>query len=276
VELKDGQMLVNGVAIMLKGVNRHEWHPDLGRTIPPEAALEDVLLMKRHNINTVRTSHYPHDPYWYELCDEYGLYVIDEADLECHGFSYVDNMNQISDDPAWEPAYVDRLERMVQRDKNHPSIILWSLGNESGIGCNHKAMADRARQIDPTRLIHYERDHDGLVCDVLSSMYTSAEDCAKIGKGRRDVQTRGRHFKAEVYVDRPFILCEYAHAMGNGPGGLADYWEVFYKYDRLQGGCVWEWIDHGIRQQDEDGVDYFAYGGTSATSPTMATSSPTA
>ncbi len=261
VELKDGNMLVNGVAILLKGVNRHEWHPDFGRAVPRETMLEDVLLMKRHNINAVRTSHYPDDPHWYDLCDEYGLYVIDEADLECHGFTLVGDGNRISNDPQWETAYVDRMERMVRRDRNHPSIILWSLGNESGFGCNHRAMADCARQIDPTRLIHYEGDRDGEVCDVLSSMYAPIDTCIEIGKARRSHRLRSRHFKADRDAAKPFILCEYCHAMGNGPGALSEYQDVFHKYDRLQGGCVWEWIDHGIRRIDEAGEAHFAYGG---------------
>ncbi len=261
VEIKNGNLLVNGVAIMLKGVNRHEWHPHLGRAVPRETMLEDVLLMKQHNINTVRTSHYPDDPYWYHLCDEYGLYVIDEADLECHGFCLIKDWARTSNDPEWETAYVDRMERMVQRDKNHPSIILWSLGNESGEGRNLIAMADRARELDPTRFIHYEGDRDGSLGDVLSRMYASVEACEEIGKGRKNARMRKKHFPADEDGSKPFIQCEYAHAMGNGPGGMAEYQEVFYRYDRLQGGCIWEWVDHGILQVDDLGEEYYAYGG---------------
>jgi len=256
IELRDGNFLVNGVPIMIKGVNRHDHHPDLGRAVPLEAMIKDVILMKRHNINTVRTSHYPNDPRFYDLCDEYGLYVIDEADLECHGFTVIDDLNQLSDNPEWQDAYVERMVRMVERDKNHPSIIMWSLGNESGFGCNHEAMAAKAREIDPTRLIHYEgetssifdkEDLEPKAADVYSTMYTSVEKMAEVGQ--------------MTSMKRPHILCEYAHAMGNGPGGLKEYWDVFYKYKRLQGGCVWEWLDHGIRQKTADGQEYFAYGG---------------
>ncbi|MCU9613056.1 DUF4981 domain-containing protein [Caldibacillus lycopersici] len=259
VELKAGQLLVNGVAVMIKGVNRHDHHPDFGRAVPYEWMVKDVQLMKEHNINAVRTSHYPNDPRFYALCDEYGLYVIDEADLECHGFIFTGNPHQISDDPAWEDAYVDRMKRMVERDKNHPSIILWSLGNESGFGRNHVAMGQWAKQKDPTRLLHYEGEcrelmresnnhpKDPFVSDVHTTMYTPVEIMDQLG-AREDLQ-------------KPHIMCEYAHAMGNGPGGFKEYWETFYKHPRLQGGFVWEWLDHGIRQTAENGDEYFAYGG---------------
>ena len=256
IELKNGLFLVNGVAIKFKGVNRHEHHPDLGRALPYDTMLEDVLLMKRHNINAVRTSHYPDDPKFYDLCDKYGLYVIDEADLECHGFAIVGDWDRLSKDPSWEDAYVDRMLRMVHRDKNHPCVLMWSLGNESGFGENHFAMAKAARAVDPTRLIHYEgetrlifEDHnlDPEVADVFSTMYTSIDTLIELGKIKKKT--------------KPHILCEYAHAMGNGPGNLKEYWEVFYEYDRLQGGFVWEWIDHGIRKKTSDGCEYFAYGG---------------
>lgn len=247
VELKDGNLLVNGVPLMFKGVNRHEHHPDSGRAVPLDSMRRDILLMKQHNINAVRTSHYPNDPRFYDLCDQYGLYVIDEADLECHGFAHTEQFNQLSDSPDWEAAYVDRVERMVHRDKNHPSIILWSLGNESSYGCNHAKMYDWVCKADPTRLVHYEGDRDAKTADVYSSMYTSIDDLVKLGE------------KEEL--DKPHILCEYAHAMGNGPGTLKEYWETFYGYKRLQGGFVWEWLDHGIRRHTENDKEYFAYGG---------------
>lgn len=247
VELKDGNLLVNGVPVMFKGVNRHDHHPDLGRTVPLDWMRKDVLLMKRHNINAVRTSHYPNDPRFYDLCDEYGLYVIDEADLECHGFHRTERPNRLSDDPDWQEAYLDRLERMVERDKNHPSVILWSLGNESFYGRNHAAMYKWAKEHDPTRLVHYEGDREAATADVFSSMYTPVEQMNELG--RRDD------------LGKPHIMCEYAHAMGNGPGGLKEYWDTFYAHKRLQGGFVWEWVDHGIRQQTPDGKTYFAYGG---------------
>ncbi|WP_091166017.1 glycoside hydrolase family 2 TIM barrel-domain containing protein [Paenibacillus sp. 1_12] len=247
VELKGGLLLVNGMPIMFKGVNRHDHHPDLGRSVPIEWMRKDVLLMKQHNINAVRTSHYPNDPRFYDLCDEYGLYVIDEADLECHGFRKTDNSNQLSDDPDWEAAYLDRIERMIERDKNHPSIIFWSLGNESYYGCNHAAMYRWAKEHDPTRLVHYAEDREAVTADVFSTMYNRIWQLHELGQ-RED-------------LGKPHIICEYAHAMGNGPGGLKEYWDVFYAYKRLQGGFVWEWIDQGIRQWTADGVEFFAYGG---------------
>jgi beta-galactosidase/beta-glucuronidase len=266
IALKDGVFVVNGSAIKLKGVNRHDFHPDFGKAVPYPAIVQDVVLMKQHNINTVRTSHYPNDPRFLDLCDEYGLYVIDEADLECHGFlpATVDRQalenraydyaaaeraaaQWTSDNPEWEAAYVDRVARMVERDKNHACIIMWSLGNESFFGRNHEAMAAWIRAHDPTRLIHYEADREAKVTDVFSTMYTPVEDLVKLGE-RTDLA-------------KPHILCEYAHAMGNGPGGLTEYWETMYRYPRLQGGCVWEWCDHGIRQHTAEGQEYFAYGG---------------
>lgn len=247
VELKDGNFLVNGVPIMLKGVNRHEIHPDLGRAVPFHSMEEDVILMKKNNINAVRTSHYPNDPKFYDLCDKYGLYVIDEADLECHGFELIGDISRISNNPEWKEAYIDRIERMVERDKNHPCIIMWSLGNESGFGSNFKAMADWCHKKDSTRLVHYEGDFDFEVADVVSTMYSSHEKMVSFGESEG--------------INKPHILCEYAHAMGNGPGGLKEYWDIFYKYKRLQGGFIWEWVDHGIRKYNEAGKEYFAYGG---------------
>lgn len=250
VEIKNGLLLVNGVSVKFKGVNRHEHHPELGRAIPLRTMLEDVILMKQHNINAVRTSHYPDDPRFYELCDIYGIYVIDETDLECHGFEILSKWygtTILSEDPEWKEAFLDRVERMVHRDKNHPSVIIWSLGNESGFGSNHKVMAEWVKSYDKTRPIHYERDREAEISDIVSSMYTPIDQLIELGK-REDLQ-------------KPHILCEYAHAMGNGPGNLKEYWETFYKYKRLQGGFVWEWIDHGIRRTTPDGEEYFAYGG---------------
>ncbi|GED57148.1 beta-galactosidase subunit alpha [Brevibacillus formosus] len=254
IEVKGNNFFVNGVAIRLNGVNRHDHHPDLGRAVPYETMREDVLMMKRHNINAVRTAHYPNDPRFYDLCDQYGLYVMDETDLETHGFQLTGNISQLSDDPEWEQTYVERMERMVERDKNHPSIIMWSLGNESGFGCNFRAMAAWCRQADPTRLIHYEEDREAEVCDVFSTMYSSVEKMIQHGENE--------------HLQKPHIMCEYAHAMGNGPGGLRDYANVFDKYQRLQGGFVWEWIDHGLRQYTPDGREYYAYGGDFGDYPT--------
>lgn len=264
VAIKGTQLLVNGRAIKLRGVNRHEFHPELGRAVPRATMLEDVLLMKRHNINTVRTSHYPPHPHFLDLCDAYGLYVIDEADLECHGLRYAQQPFFLSDDPEWRAAYVDRVERLVERDKNHACVILWSLGNESGFGANHEAVAAWVRHNHPGFLIHYEGDRYGKVSDLISQMYTSVPDVIEFGRGEDAVGTAtswSERVPLEDYVDKPFFLCEYAHAMGNGPGGLTEYWDAFWHYDRLLGGCVWEWIDHGLAATTPDGRAYFAYGG---------------
>ncbi|MBK8900560.1 MAG: DUF4981 domain-containing protein [Anaerolineaceae bacterium] len=264
VEVKDARLLVNGTAVKLRGVNRHEHHPDYGRALPYATMLADVLLMKQHNINTVRTSHYPPHPHFLDLCDVYGLYVIDEADLECHGLREVAPPYFLSDDPDWREAYVDRVVRLVERDKNHPCIILWSLGNESGFGANHEAMAAWVRQQYPRFLIHYEADRFGKVSDVISQMYTAVPDVIAFGQGEGPVgrtTSWSEPVPLAAYADKPFFLCEYAHAMGNGPGGLTEYWDAFWQYDRLLGGCVWEWIDHGIRTTTADGRAYFGYGG---------------
>ena len=253
VEMKGGNLLVNGVPIIFKGVNRHEFHPDLGRALPIETMAQDILIMKTHNINAVRTSHYSDDPRWYDLCDYYGIYLIDECDLETHGFGMQPEWRgNPTNDPAWEDACVDRMERMVRRDKNHPSVIMWSLGNEANFGCNHLAMAAKTRELD-SRPIHYEGDYQLQTADVYSRMYPHVNDVIAIGKGTYDGPAR--------YKEMPFIMCEYAHAMGNGPGGLLEYWDAFYKYPRLQGGFIWEWIDHGIRTHTDDGREFFGYGG---------------
>ncbi|HOX08929.1 MAG TPA: glycoside hydrolase family 2 TIM barrel-domain containing protein [Planctomycetota bacterium] len=245
VAIRKGLFTINGVPVKLQGVNRHDSDPETGHAVSREAMLRDVLQMKRHNINAVRTSHYPNDPFWYELCDEYGLYVIDEADLETHGFGY-----EAPDIPArvplWRDAFVDRAERLVERDKNHACVVLWSLGNESGYGPNHAAMARWIRRRDPSRPVHYERDLQARSADVVSRMYTGVPELVR--EGRR------RHPK-------PFFLCEYAHAMGQGPGSLKEYWEAIRRYPRLMGGCVWEWADHGIRMHTPSGVEWYAYGG---------------
>ncbi len=266
VEIKGAKFLVNGVAIKLKGVNRHEMHPDLGRAVPMETMIKDLLLMKQHNINAIRASHYPDDPRFYDLCDYYGLYLIDECDLETHGFHHLENWaGNPTEDPAWEKACLDRMERMIARDRNHPSVIMWSLGNEAHFGCNHIAMAKRTREIDPSRPIHYEGDYEMETVDIHSLMYPDLEALRHLAEGRdeafRELNKR-RPLKGATYSKHPFICCEYAHAMGNGPGGLLEYWEeIFYKYDRMQGGFIWEWVDHGIRRRTADGREYFAYGG---------------
>ena len=247
IEIKNGKILLNGKQLMFRGVNRHEFNQDRGRTITKEEMLEDVLMMKKHNINAVRTAHYPDLPYFYQLCDQYGLYVIDEADLECHGFELTSDYKMITADQSWEKAFVDRMERLVERDKNRASVIIWSLGNESEYGSNFAAMADYAKKADPTRPLHYEGDKNVQSTDIYSTMYSSVEKLIEIGSNSENT--------------KPHLHCEYAHAMGNGPGGLKDYWDVYEKYDRLHGGFVWEWIDHGIRSTDENGKVFYKYGG---------------
>jgi beta-galactosidase len=260
VAMVDGVLTVNGAPILLRGVNRHEWDPRTGRTLTPETMLADVLAMKRHNINAVRTSHYPPDPRFLDLCDRHGLWVIDECDLETHGFAWQGWRGNPSSDPAWREAYLDRAERMVERDKNHPCVIMWSLGNEAGTGANLAAMAAWIRQRDGSRLIHYEGDHENCsYTDVYSRMYAGLPEVAAIGH-RQEAGTADPAHDAHRR-GLPFLLCEYAHAMGNGPGGLRDYQELFETHPRLAGGFVWEWIDHGIARTADDGTPYYAYGG---------------
>ncbi|MFD5059819.1 MULTISPECIES: glycoside hydrolase family 2 TIM barrel-domain containing protein [unclassified Streptomyces] len=259
VAVEDGLLKVNGRPLLLRGVNRHEWDPETGRTLSYGTMRRDVLLMKQHNINAVRTSHYPPSSEFLDLCDEFGLWVVDECDLETHGFELVGWRGNPSDDTRWGAAYLDRMRRVVERDKNHPSVIMWSLGNESGTGENLAAMAEWARTRDPSRPIHYEGDRDSGYVDVYSRMYADHAETELIGRGEEpptedpglDAHRRGL----------PFILCEYAHAMGNGPGGLSEYQRLFEQYPRLQGGFVWEWIDHGIARRTADGRSCFAYGG---------------
>lgn len=260
VTVEGGRILVNGKAITFRGVNRHEWHPRTGRTLDRATMVEDVLMMKRHNINAVRASHYPPHPDFLDLCDTYGLWVIDECDLETHGFELVGWRGNPSDDAAWREAYLDRAERMVERDKNHPSIIIWSLGNESGVGQNLAAMAEWIHRRDGSRLIHYEGDRASCAyVDVYSEMYTGP-DAVKL-RGERKEQSTADPADDAHRRELPFMLCEYGHAMGNGPGGLREYRDLFDEYPRLAGGFIWEWIDHGIEQTDASGATYYAYGG---------------
>ncbi|WP_416978339.1 glycoside hydrolase family 2 TIM barrel-domain containing protein [Streptomyces sp. T028] len=249
VELADGLIKVNGRPLLFKGVNRHEWHPERGRALGLETMREDVLLMKRHNVNAVRTSHYPPHPAFLDLCDEYGLWVIDECDLETHGFVEQDWRDNPVDDDRWTPALLDRAARMVERDKNHPSVVIWSLGNEAGTGRGLTAMAEWIHARDTSRLVHYEGDWNCRDTDMYSRMYASHEEVDRIGRDLDGGTLKRRRL--------PFILCEYAHAMGNGPGGLADYQRIFESYERVQGGFVWEWIDHGIQHPTLG----YAYGG---------------
>ncbi|GAB3922634.1 beta-galactosidase [Microlunatus endophyticus] len=259
VRVVDTQVLINDRPVVFKGVNRHEHHPDLGRVIPRSVVESELRLMKQHNINAIRTSHYPPHPDLLDLADELGFYVIDECDLETHGFGMNEWRRNPVAEPEWRPALVERMTRMVNRDKNHPSIFCWSLGNECGTGDNLKAMAETARAIDGSRLIHYEGDWDSSYVDLYSRMYAAVDEVEKIGQGVEDQTTdpaADAHRRA-----LPFILCEYVHAMGNGPGGMTEYMELFDKYPRLVGGFVWEWLEHGIRTHTDDGREYFAYGG---------------
>lgn len=250
IELSGKTFLVNGIPIKLKGVNRHDYSPTHGRVVSRESVIEDIKLMKQHNINAIRTAHYPDAPYFYDLCDYYGMYVIDETDLECHGFELTNDYNWITDNPNWTLAYVSRLARMMARDKNHPSIIMWSLGNESGFGQNFRAMAAYAKKQDPTRLVHYEGDFEAEVSDVYTTMYTWLEHDEKLTMDQVLQKTQ-----------QPHILCEYAHAMGNGPGNLKEYQDLFYQHEELQGGFIWEWFDQGIEAKTDQGETYYKYGG---------------
>jgi len=245
VEIKNGQMLVNGKPVILKGVNRHEHDPVKGRTVDKELMIKDIKLMKQFNINAVRTSHYPNHPEWYDLCDEYGLYLYDEANIESHAF-----WSKFTLDTAWREAFLERAQRMVLRDVNHPSIIVWSLGNEAGYGPNHDAMAEWIRGYDSSRLIHYEGKEPGYGpepnhFDIIANMYASPELMIRLH---------------DENPGRPVILCEYSHAMGNSNGNLFEYWDAIYSRPRLQGGFIWDWVDQGILREDENG-SYYVYGG---------------
>ena len=251
IRLNGETFLVNGVAIKFKGVNRHDYSPQNGRVVSREEIEKDIILMKQFNINAIRTSHYPNSYYLYDLCDEYGMYLIAETDLECHGFELTGDYKWITNDPSWELAYVSRMTRMIERDKNHPAIIFWSLGNESAFGCNFRKMTDVAHEMDPTRLVHYEGDFDVESADVYSTMYTWIENPKKPYL-MKDIIEKSK---------KPHIHCEYCHAMGNGPGNLKDYQDLVYAHDKLQGGFVWEWFDHGIESFTESGEKYYRYGG---------------
>lgn len=249
VEIRDGLVCVNGRPITFMGVNRHDHHPDRGKAVMVDDMRADIVTMKRHNINAVRTSHYPNDHRFYDLCDEYGLYVIDEANVESHAFN-----TSLCHDPSYRASWLERVARMVERDRNHPSIVMWSLGNESGYGEIHDACAALVRSIDPSRLLHYEgavfhagwNDGGRGVTDVVCPMYAAPAA----------IET---YLKSDL-GDRPVVMCEYSHAMGNSNGGLADYWKLVDEYPRFQGGFVWEWKDHGLRQSTPNG-ERFAYGG---------------
>ena len=259
IAIEDSQFKVNGQRILLRGVNRHEHHPRLGRVVPRDVMEAELRLMKQHNINAIRTSHYPPHPDFLALADQLGFYVVLECDLETHGFESGGWNQNPSDDPRWEPALLDRMRRTVERDKNHAAVIMWSLGNEAGTGRNLAAMARWTKDRDPSRPIHYEGDRSSAYVDVYSRMYAEHAETALIGQGIEeplddpDLDARRRAM--------PFVLCEYVHAMGNGPGGMSEYQELFDRYPRLMGGFVWEWLEHGITVTDAAGAEHFAYGG---------------
>ena len=237
IKIADGQLKVNGRPIMIRGVNRHDFDPQLGRALGLRQMQEDLQLMKQHNINALRTAHYPNDPLLYHLCDSYGFYVVAETDLECHGLEEVENVKHLSDRESWQDEYLDRMERMVGHFNNRPAIIMWSLGNEAGFGSNHKAMAELTRNLDSSRPIHYEPDEEQEIVDIIGPMYPDLEETEELAKNG----------------SKPLILCEYVHAMGNGPGEIADYWKIFRKYESAQGGFVWDWLDQGLlAYKDED------------------------
>ena len=250
VEIHDRRLLVNGQPIWVFGVNRHDHHPDRGKAVTVADMRADLELMRSHNITAVRTSHYPNDPAFYDLCDELGMYVFDEANVESHGYN-----TSLCDDPRFLATWMARGSRMVERDRNHPSIIVWSLGNESGYGSNHDALAGWIRRTDPSRPLHYEGAvfHDGWVdggrpaTDLVCPMYPTIDAIREYGEAGLG--------------DRPLVMCEYSHAMGNSNGSLADYWDVITATPGLQGGFLWEWKDHGLRQTLADGTVRLAYGG---------------
>ena len=243
VEIKNRQLLVNGQPILIKGVDRHEIDPDGGYVVSPERMLQDIEIMKRNNINAVRTSHYPNDPLWYDLCDKYGIYVVAEANLESHGMGY--DEHTLAKVSSWEQAHIERNKRHIARNYNHPSIIIWSMGNEAGDGPNFTSVFNMIKSEDPSRPIQYERALNGSNTEIYVPMY---EDYTEIEN-------------YAINGDKPMILCEYAHAMGNSQGGFKEYWDLFRKYPALQGGFIWDFVDQSPRWKGKDGTMIYAYGG---------------
>ncbi|MCK5067665.1 MAG: DUF4981 domain-containing protein [Bacteroidales bacterium] len=244
VEIRDSQLLVNGKAIAIRGVDRHETDPHTGHVISRKSMERDIALMKQHNINAVRSSHYPNHPHWYDLCDKYGLYVIDEANIESHPLA-LDEATQLGNEMSWLPAHLDRVERMYYRDRNHPSIIIWSLGNEAGEGELFRSLYEKLKALDTSRPIQYEPAGEEDYTNIYCPMYPRPE---------RLVQY------AENQPDKPAIMIEYAHAMGNSVGNLQDYWDIIDRYPELQGGFIWDWVDQSLEYKDEEGKPYLAYG----------------
>lgn len=271
VEVIGDTVFINGKKVKAKGVNRHDSHPLLGHATPMEHMRRDVMILKAHNVNMIRTSHYPNDPRFLTLCDRYGLYVCDETDLECHGIGIYNDDNRLTNNPEWTEAYLDRAERMLERDKNHPSIIMWSVGNESGPGINHKAECDYFHTRDGSRLVHAEdearRAHNA---DMVAKAGKPVAVDAAYYRSYYDVESRMYpaislvldYYMNKKLVDKPLFLCEYCHAMGVGPGDLAAYWDLIYKHDRFFGGCVWEYTDHSVAIGENVPTDpHYTYGG---------------
>ena len=244
VEIKDGTLQVNGKYVYMKGTNLHEHNPVTGHVQDKETMLLDIKTMKENNLNAVRTSHYPEPELWYELCNKYGLYIIDEANIESHGMGY--GPESLAKDPSWKAAHLFRTENMFERDKNQPCIITWSLGNEAGNGINFEATYDYLKSVDQTRPVQYERAGHNYNTDIFCPMYARIESMKKYALSK---------------PDKPLIQCEYAHAMGNSVGNFQDYWDVIEKYDALQGGFIWDWVDQGLLTTNKDGEEYWAYGG---------------
>ena len=247
IAIEDGVLTVNGQPIFMRGVNRHEYDPKNGRTVTREQTRNELRMIKQAGLNAIRCSHYPNNPFFYDLCDELGLYVIDECDLETHGFEPLGKDTQLNSDPAWREAYLDRVQRMVGRDRNRACVVLWSLGNESAYGPNFKAMYDWCKQNEPTRPVHYEGDFKNQAVDVSSTMYST------IG--------RLKELDTQLEPKRPHIHCEFAHAMGNGPGSLKEYFETCEHSQRIQGIFVWEFKDHGVYEKLPDGRECYRFGG---------------
>ena len=272
VEVNGGRLLVNGRPVRLYGVNRHEHDPKHGRAVPLERMIQDIRLMKRLNINAVRTAHYPNDPRWYELCDRYGLYVMDEANLETHGLRGL-----LAQDPAWQAAFVERGIRMVERDKNHPCVIIWSLGNEAGYGPNFAAMSAWIRDYDPTRPIHYEGaqasledrndPRDPATVDFISRMYPRVTELYNTDREAR--WPKALQLAQDPRDTRPVLICEYAHAMGNSLGNLREYWEEIHAHPRMAGAFIWDWVDQGLQRRTNQGESYLAYGGDFGDKPNL-------
>lgn len=262
VEISDGLLKLNGKPLLIRGVNRHEHHPERGQAVDEETMRRDIELMKQHNFNAVRCSHYPNHPLWYRLCDQYGLYVVDEANIETHG---MEPMSRLSDDPRWLTAMSERVTRMVQRDRNHPSIIIWSLGNESGHGANHDALYRWIKTNDPTRPVQYEGGGANTAAtDIICPMYARVDQDQPFPAVPKWSLKKWIGLPGE---SRPLILCEYAHAMGNSFGGFARYWQAFREFPRLQGGFVWDWVDQALTKTDAEGNAFWAYGGDFGDTP---------